>query len=141
MLPPRACHIPVTAIRCIDYSDPMHPVLWVISPHAWYKVAGAGWWDFVAPHPMYAPIFEPSRRAFAVSCLVARCLQSRYVLYSFFSLFFCLESHFQPLPSSRDQAVSSPVHASLPDVADWIIARTLTAGPTLAKQTRSKKCF
>lgn len=64
-------------LRCIDYSDPHHPVLWVISPHAWYKVAGSGWWDFVAPHPLYAPVFEPSRRTFAISCLVARCLQSR----------------------------------------------------------------
>ena len=64
-------------IRCIDYSDCHHPVLWIISAHAWYKVAGSGWWDFVSPHPIYAPIFEASRITFAVSCLVARSLQSR----------------------------------------------------------------
>lgn len=65
--------------RCIDHSDPAHPVLWFISPNAWYKVAGAAWWDFVAPHPLYARIFEPARRGFAAACLVARCLQSRYL--------------------------------------------------------------
>lgn len=64
--------------RCIDYSDTNHPVLWIISGHAWYKVAGSGWWDFVAPHPIYAPVFEPSRKSFALTCLVARALQSRY---------------------------------------------------------------
>ncbi|CAM9362910.1 unnamed protein product, partial [Ectocarpus sp. 4 AP-2014] len=61
---------------CIDYSDTNHPVLWIISGHAWYKVAGSGWWDFVAPHPIYAPVFEPSRKSFALTCLVARALQS-----------------------------------------------------------------
>lgn len=54
-------------------------MLWFISPNAWYKVAGAAWWDFVAPHPLYARIFEPARRGFAAACLVARCLQSRYL--------------------------------------------------------------
>lgn len=54
-------------------------MLWIISKHAWYKVAGSGWWDFVAPHPTYAPFFEPSRKVFALACLVARALQSRYV--------------------------------------------------------------
>lgn len=68
---------PTTSDRCIDYSDPLHPVLWIITPHAWYKVAGAGWWDFVAPHSTYAAVFEPSRRTFAVASLVARCIQSR----------------------------------------------------------------
>lgn len=63
--------------RCIDYSDTQRPVLWIISAHAWYKVAGSGWWDFVAPHPIYSPYFEPSRRVFALSCLVARALQAR----------------------------------------------------------------
>lgn len=52
-------------------------MLWIISEHAWYKVAGSGWWDFVGPHPIYASIFEVSRLTFAVTCLVARCLQSR----------------------------------------------------------------
>lgn len=53
-------------------------MLWIISKHAWYKVAGSGWWDFVAPHSTYAPYFEPSRKVFALACLVARALQSRY---------------------------------------------------------------
>lgn len=72
------CHVVSShLIRCIDYSDTQRPVLWIISEHAWYKVAGSGWWDFVAPHPTYAPFFEPSRKVFALACLVARALQSR----------------------------------------------------------------
>lgn len=69
--------MPTGRLRCIDYSDAHHPVLWIISPNAWYKVAGSGWWDFVLPHPIYASIFEPSRKTFALACLVTRCLQTR----------------------------------------------------------------
>ncbi|CAN0477703.1 unnamed protein product, partial [Ascophyllum nodosum] len=61
---------------CIDVSDPQSPILWIISSNAWYKVAGSGWWDFVQPDPHYAPLFEPSRTAFVVTSLVARCLKA-----------------------------------------------------------------
>ncbi|DBA00739.1 TPA: hypothetical protein N0F65_001210 [Lagenidium giganteum] len=57
---------------CLDYSEG-DPTLWVITPYAWYKIAGplAG----LLPHPSYRSVFKHVRSLFEASYLVAYVLK------------------------------------------------------------------
>ena len=57
---------------CLDYSDG-DPTLWVITPHAWYKVAGP--LSGLLPHAHYRKTFTHVRMLFESSYLVAYVLK------------------------------------------------------------------
>ncbi|TMW68693.1 hypothetical protein Poli38472_006161 [Pythium oligandrum] len=57
---------------CLDYSEG-DPTLWVITPHAWYKIAGP--LSGVLPHPSYRTKFQHVRKLFEASYLVAYVLK------------------------------------------------------------------
>lgn len=57
---------------CLDYSDG-DPTLWVITPHAWYKIAGP--LSGMLPHAHYRETFKHVRMLFEASYLVAYVLK------------------------------------------------------------------
>lgn len=57
---------------CLDYSEG-DPTLWVITPHAWYKIAGP--LSGLLPHPYYRGTFKHVRMLFEASYLVAYVLK------------------------------------------------------------------
>ncbi|KAI9907775.1 hypothetical protein PsorP6_003841 [Peronosclerospora sorghi] len=57
---------------CLDYAEG-DPTLWVITPHAWYKIAGP--LSGLLPHPSYRHVFEHVRLLFEASYLVAYVLK------------------------------------------------------------------
>ncbi|TDH70587.1 uncharacterized protein CCR75_001862 [Bremia lactucae] len=58
---------------CLDYADG-DPTLWVITPHAWYKIAGP--LSGLLPHPSYRQTFKHVRYLFEASYLVAYVLKA-----------------------------------------------------------------
>ncbi|KAG6975700.1 hypothetical protein JG688_00002120 [Phytophthora aleatoria] len=57
---------------CLDYAEG-DPTLWVITPHAWYKIAGP--LSGLLPHPSYRHTFKHVRYLFEASYLVAYVLK------------------------------------------------------------------
>ena len=59
---------------CLDYS-PGNPTLWIITPEAWYKIAGP--LSGVFPHSSYRPSFDRPRRMFEAAFQAAQVLKDR----------------------------------------------------------------
>ncbi|CAI5739273.1 unnamed protein product [Hyaloperonospora brassicae] len=57
---------------CLDYAEG-DPTLWVVTPHAWYKIAGP--LSGMLPHASYRHTFKHVRRLFEASYLVAYVLK------------------------------------------------------------------
>uniref|UniRef100_M4C262 Bromo domain-containing protein n=1 Tax=Hyaloperonospora arabidopsidis (strain Emoy2) TaxID=559515 RepID=M4C262_HYAAE len=57
---------------CLDYAEG-DPTLWVVTPHAWYKIAGP--LSGLLPHSSYRHTFKHVRRLFEASYLVAYVLK------------------------------------------------------------------
>ncbi|CAI5744545.1 unnamed protein product [Peronospora destructor] len=57
---------------CLDYAEG-DPTLWVITPHAWYKIAGP--LSGMLPHSSYRQVFKHVRHLFEASYLVAYVLK------------------------------------------------------------------
>ncbi|KAL8005359.1 putative bromodomain, DDT domain, DNA (cytosine-5)-methyltransferase 1, replication foci [Plasmopara halstedii] len=64
--------LPEVTDWCLDYAEG-DPTLWVITPHAWYKIAGP--LSGLLPHPSYRHIFQHVRCLFEASYLVAYVLK------------------------------------------------------------------
>ncbi|CAH0517831.1 unnamed protein product [Peronospora belbahrii] len=57
---------------CLDYAEG-DPTLWVVTPHAWYKIAGP--LSGMLPHSSYRDVFKHVRHLFEASYLVAYVLK------------------------------------------------------------------
>ncbi|UIZ26710.1 hypothetical protein KXD40_001766 [Peronospora effusa] len=57
---------------CLDYAEG-DPTLWVVTPHAWYKIAGP--LSGMLPHASYRQVFKHVRHLFEASYLVAYVLK------------------------------------------------------------------
>lgn len=57
---------------CLDYAEG-DPTLWVVTPYAWYKIAGP--LSGLLPHPSYRKAFQHVRHLFEASYLVAYVLK------------------------------------------------------------------
>lgn len=86
---------------CIDYTVTA-PSLWIITDHAWYKIAGHPCEAF--PSPTYLPVFAVSLRRF-------QAMTSLYAVLSAMTTAQCKKTSFRAvLQKVEEKCASYPIH-------------------------------